>query len=364
MTMFVPVKVLTVTIWMSVIILLSVKTGFCAKQTGICRSYCTESDCITLNQDRVNFETAEEACHDRNGELLTFQPETYENIPNILRKELKGDFWIGLRLPAGACSSLSTPLRGYEWTSGSKGFFPSSSTWKESVEVCSPRCVSTTDDQKWTERLCSDKTDGYLCRTKNKDACHTQDLSDPNVFQSSKGCSAGPCEHTCTDAKGGYKCSCFEGYIPDSKNPRQCKLHCAQERCPAVCGRNIDDGCLCPDGFIISDQFCEDLDECSMDGCDHECKNTIGSYVCSCKEGFVLQENGKCIKAGIFKPATNNNTLKGSSAPAGGFLWIWIFIAVAVVVIIFVIRFYVVKRNRSREQNTNQQSTVPVDNEC
>ncbi|XP_059190361.1 dorsal-ventral patterning tolloid-like protein 1 [Centropristis striata] len=39
--------------------------------------------------------------------------------------------------------------------------------------------------------------------------------------------------------------------------------------------------------------FFSDKDECSKDngGCQHECINTVGSYVCQCRHGFVLHEN-------------------------------------------------------------------------
>uniref|UniRef100_A0A670Y9X6 Metalloendopeptidase n=1 Tax=Pseudonaja textilis TaxID=8673 RepID=A0A670Y9X6_PSETE len=39
--------------------------------------------------------------------------------------------------------------------------------------------------------------------------------------------------------------------------------------------------------------FFSDKDECSKDngGCQHECINTFGSYVCQCRNGFVLHEN-------------------------------------------------------------------------
>ncbi|XP_037603473.1 thrombomodulin [Sebastes umbrosus] len=365
LTVLVPAKVIT--ILMSVMFFSFIKTGFGMKQTDVCRPFCTGSDCITLNQDRVDFQTAEEACRDRSGELLTFQSETDESNLDILSQELYGNFWIGLHLPAAACSDLSAPLRGYEWTSGSvhSSFIPSFSTWKDSVKVCSPRCVSISNNQKWTERPCSDKTDGFLCKTKHKDACQARGLSNPDVIPSSDGCSGGHCEHTCTDAKGGYICSCFRGYIPDRKNPGRCKLHCAQEKCPAVCERNADP-CFCADGFLLIETFCEDIDECSNDGCDQDCSNTFGSYVCSCREGFVLKDEVKCIKAkggviGFVKPAPSNHTLKGSSAPAGGFLWIWILLVVAVAVFVIMLRFYVVKRQKHREQNSSQ-SAAPVDN--
>ncbi|XP_021025680.1 tolloid-like protein 1 [Mus caroli] len=39
--------------------------------------------------------------------------------------------------------------------------------------------------------------------------------------------------------------------------------------------------------------FFSDKDECSKDngGCQHECVNTMGSYTCQCRNGFVLHEN-------------------------------------------------------------------------
>ena len=46
--------------------------------------------------------------------------------------------------------------------------------------------------------------------------------------------------------------------------------------------------------------FCwPDINECNSTdkgGCDHNCSNTLGSYNCSCNEGFVmLGENNTCI---------------------------------------------------------------------
>ncbi|XP_066581573.1 protein tolkin [Prorops nasuta] len=46
--------------------------------------------------------------------------------------------------------------------------------------------------------------------------------------------------------------------------------------------------------------FFTDMDECSNNngGCQHECRNTIGSYQCSCHNGFTLHENGHDCKEG------------------------------------------------------------------
>ena len=50
----------------------------------------------------------------------------------------------------------------------------------------------------------------------------------------------------------------------------------------------------------FSANFFTDLDECSTNngGCQHICKNTIGSYKCSCQNGFVLHTDGHSCKEG------------------------------------------------------------------
>ncbi|XP_049805419.1 tolloid-like protein 1 isoform X2 [Schistocerca nitens] len=46
--------------------------------------------------------------------------------------------------------------------------------------------------------------------------------------------------------------------------------------------------------------FFTDIDECATNngGCQHECRNTIGSYTCSCHNGFTLHDNGHDCKEG------------------------------------------------------------------
>ena len=40
--------------------------------------------------------------------------------------------------------------------------------------------------------------------------------------------------------------------------------------------------------------FSTDIDECLSDhDCNHTCSNVDGSYTCSCREGYVLQADGR-----------------------------------------------------------------------
>ncbi|XP_026645393.1 hemicentin-1 [Microtus ochrogaster] len=50
----------------------------------------------------------------------------------------------------------------------------------------------------------------------------------------------------------------------------------------------------CPEGSEANHETCVDIDECqNRDTCQHECKNTIGSYQCVCPPGYQLMLNGK-----------------------------------------------------------------------
>ncbi|XP_074017166.1 hemicentin-2 [Numenius arquata] len=55
-----------------------------------------------------------------------------------------------------------------------------------------------------------------------------------------------------------------------------------------------DRGPPCPTGFIKRNGTCSDLDECQMlNLCQHECRNSPGTYRCVCPPGYRLLPNGK-----------------------------------------------------------------------
>lgn len=113
-------------------------------------------------------------------------------------------------------------------------------------------------------------------------------------------CVSAPCEHMCANTLGSYKCSCYDGYKEDPKAPNKCKLHCGQEECDAECDPNDRFQCYCPEGYIAEERedhtVCIDIDECSFFYCDQNCKNTFGSYVCTCSTGYTLVEQFRCVK--------------------------------------------------------------------
>lgn len=360
-------KGIAITCW-----LLLFSTG--VERADSCRPHCTGSYCVTVHRVKVDFKSADEICRRSRGELLWLQP--HDDILHTLDYGGRGDFWIGLTLQDGTCTNLSAPLRGYEWTStGRNSDFAAVNFWKDGAQVCSPHCVSTSSDLKWTERPCSQEIDGFLCMADHERACQVQELAD--YFRSAAGCSDAPCEHECTPVRDGYRCSCYKGYAPDSQDPRRCQIHCALEKCPPVCDAGSDSGCSCAEGYIFSEDMCEDYDECDMSNqCEQRCRNTYGSFRCSCDKGFVLKDRVKCVPSqedGVYldsttpivpasvKPASKNSTLKGSSLSTGGFIWLWICLAVLVIGFVCVVRWYALKRQKRMQQNSTQQSTVSQD---
>ena len=49
--------------------------------------------------------------------------------------------------------------------------------------------------------------------------------------------------------------------------------------------------------IIVLEYLCTDINECGdiNGGCQHSCKNTFGSYICSCDPGYLLlEDNSTC----------------------------------------------------------------------
>ncbi|XP_061490012.1 hemicentin-1 isoform X2 [Rhineura floridana] len=56
--------------------------------------------------------------------------------------------------------------------------------------------------------------------------------------------------------------------------------------------RNVRE--TCPEGYEARNNKCIDIDECeNREACQHECRNTLGSYQCFCPAGYRVMPNGK-----------------------------------------------------------------------
>ncbi|KAI7799853.1 thrombomodulin [Triplophysa rosa] len=158
-------------------------------------------------------------------------------------------------------------------------------------------------------------------------------------------CAAGPCEHDCVNTKGGYNCSCGEGFKQSTEDVHKCKMHCPTFECPADCDPNNNAQCECPDGFLLEDERCVDIDECDSGSCDQGCENTPGSFACSCSEGFRLLENGMCVTDefegsgtsdpfDLFKPTSRPPAVKPASLSAGSLLGIMVCTVISILLLV------------------------------
>ncbi|KAM9332077.1 latent-transforming growth factor beta-binding protein 3 isoform 2-T2 [Pholidichthys leucotaenia] len=68
-------------------------------------------------------------------------------------------------------------------------------------------------------------------------------------------------------------------------------------------------GSTCPQGYKrFNNTHCQDINECSLQGvCQNgNCLNTLGSFKCSCKSGFILEMNQCVAKAQCFRMASES----------------------------------------------------------
>ena len=68
-----------------------------------------------------------------------------------------------------------------------------------------------------------------------------------------------------------------------------------QSGCYHICSNTIGSyTCSCLDGYQLSfdNQTCSDINECNINngGCRERCHNTDGSYYCACYIGYMLAE--------------------------------------------------------------------------
>ncbi|KAH0618308.1 hypothetical protein JD844_017379 [Phrynosoma platyrhinos] len=158
-----------------------------------------------------------------------------------------------------------------------------------------------------------------------------------------------PCAYQCTNSPGSFKCICPPGQhllgdgkscaglerlpnygtyynsynyaqfspVRDNYRPQQYIRHSSNlyssyseyrnSRVPiARTKRNVRE--TCPEGYEARNNKCIDIDECeNKDTCQHECRNTLGSYQCFCPSGYRVMSNGKtcqdideCLEQNIY----------------------------------------------------------------
>ncbi|XP_028295154.1 thrombomodulin-like [Gouania willdenowi] len=113
------------------------------------------------------------------------------------------------------------------------------------------------------------------------------------------------CEHMeCTRGDNGvYQCACRSGFRVSPSDPTKCDQHCTQRDCPSRCvpPTGPPHQCFCPHGYVtdtrVNVTICTDINECDMEQpCDHVCENLWGGFRCSCRAGFELRGDYRCVR--------------------------------------------------------------------
>uniref|UniRef100_A0AAQ6ICY7 Si:ch211-194g2.4 n=1 Tax=Anabas testudineus TaxID=64144 RepID=A0AAQ6ICY7_ANATE len=106
-----------------------------------------------------------------------------------------------------------------------------------------------------------------------------------------------PCSQRCMNTHGSYRCYCEPGYTLSADGYTCTKeATCFSLRCQFGCQKEREGEvhCLCPPGLHLAadNRTCEDVDECQQDAdvCPPRrmCRNTFGSFICICQDGFVM----------------------------------------------------------------------------
>lgn len=71
---------------------------------------------------------------------------------------------------------------------------------------------------------------------------------------------------------------------------------CAQN---SICENTVGSfRCTCKEGFkSVSDTVCEDVNECheTVGLCEHTCINSWGTYRCACRQGFEINSDNRLV---------------------------------------------------------------------
>ncbi|NP_956272.1 growth arrest-specific protein 6 precursor [Danio rerio] len=109
-------------------------------------------------------------------------------------------------------------------------------------------------------------------------------------------CSPNPCYHygtvRCEDKKGEFRCHCFTGWSGATCQNDVDECISGNGGCEHVCNNTMGSyKCSCEDGYRLSGHHsCLDVDECveTPDVCGSaHCSNLIGGLECLCDEGFI-----------------------------------------------------------------------------
>nr|XP_043611186.1 vacuolar-sorting receptor 2-like [Erigeron canadensis] len=206
--------------------------------------------------------------------------------------------------------------------------------------------------------------------------CLSNDIETNECMDNNGGCWMDTVTNitACKDTFRGRVCECpiVQGvkYVGDGYKHCEASLalHCQvnnggcwnstkEGRNYSACIDGHTNGCTCPSGFRGDGvSSCEDIDECKEKTacqCSQcKCKNTWGSYECSCTGNSIyLKEIDICI-----------NTKEGHTSSGWGFAWIFVLGLAAIGVVGYIFYKYRVRRYMDSEIRAIMAQYMPLDN--
>ncbi|XP_019630400.1 PREDICTED: mucin-like protein [Branchiostoma belcheri] len=169
--------------------------------------------------------------------------------------------------------------------------------------------------------LCVDTPGSFHCACQqgmvlDKDMCTCLDIDE--CTENLAKCSVNA---YCNNTSPGYDCICDVGYSGDGIKCGDIDECLYQDLynvlCKVGCRNTLGSYvCTCAIGWQLANDSisCIDMNECllGVDGCDHNCHNTPGSYTCSCRQGFLLGPDGQSCRPSLSSRLTTASTISAT----------------------------------------------------